>query len=282
MQAQDGKTEPLEASLRVVSLFAFWFLLTLGLSGTGLALGLGEADVLVAIVFEALVLGFPPLVWVHLRLKLAGLSVETLMGSLPKTRAWVSWTALGLALAGFSLGTSWAAASFARAMWPDYFRALSASRAEFTATWPGGLVVWQVIDALLLGPFVLEFVFRGVVLRRFAYLWGVPSGVRAAVLFFALLYSLLHLDPVGAAALGLVTCLLYLETRCLWVPMFVHAVANAAQLAILAVVTAHAGTSDLEALRWPGTAAAMLSAPILVLAARRLVARLPAGLPPLT
>ncbi len=72
-----------------------------------------------------------------------------------------------------------------------------------------GNLILATIGLVVLPPLVEEVVFRGVLLERFSVKWRV--GV--AVILSAVLFGILHADPVGAGMFGVITGLLYLAHR---------------------------------------------------------------------
>jgi membrane protease YdiL (CAAX protease family) len=130
----------------------------------------------------------------------------------------------------------------------------------------------SLANALLVvgaAPIAEEVVFRGVLLER----WTVKWSPAAAVATSAVAFGVLHVDPLGAIAFGALMALVYMRTRTLLVPMLCHALFNGALLAV-DLATGDEGTAyTVERFRadWPEAAVALLlSAPILLIAARRL------------
>jgi hypothetical protein len=88
------------------------------------------------------------------------------------------------------------------------------------------LTRWQlVLIAVIVAPIVEEFVFRGLVLRRFVASRGFWQGVLASAGIFALLHPQ---QLLGAFVAGIVLALLYLASGSLSVSMLAHALNNAA------------------------------------------------------
>ena len=85
-----------------------------------------------------------------------------------------------------------------------------------------GNLVLALIGLVILPPLVEEITFRGILLERLAVKWRV--GV--AVIVSAVLFGILHADPVGAGMFGVVTGLLYLRTGSLWPGILIHLVNN--------------------------------------------------------
>ncbi|HEY8175014.1 MAG TPA: CPBP family intramembrane glutamic endopeptidase [Gemmatimonadaceae bacterium] len=85
---------------------------------------------------------------------------------------------------------------------------------------------WQLaLIAVAVAPIVEEFVFRGLVLRRFVATRGFWQGVLVSAAIFALLHPQ---QLLGAFVAGIVLALLYLASGSLLVSMLAHALNNAA------------------------------------------------------
>ncbi|MDO3387499.1 type II CAAX endopeptidase family protein [Gilvimarinus sp. SDUM040013] len=80
-----------------------------------------------------------------------------------------------------------------------------------------GLVCLIVLPSL-----VEEWVFRGVLLRR----WSEKYSRKKAIWWSSILFGVMHTDPIGATAFGVVMCCLYIYSGSLWVPIVCHAVNN--------------------------------------------------------
>ena len=86
----------------------------------------------------------------------------------------------------------------------------------------------QVVMVVAAAPVVEEFLFRGIILHRWAEKWG----PRRALWSSALLFGVLHANFIGLTMFGLVMGLLYLRTRTLIVPIVCHAVNNAIAISL--------------------------------------------------
>jgi membrane protease YdiL (CAAX protease family) len=87
---------------------------------------------------------------------------------------------------------------------------------------PGGSFLFP-LGIIVVAPAVEEFVFRGLLLRR----WVARHGLWRGVLWSALAFAILHpQDIIGAFVIGVVFALLYLATRSLVVPMLAHGLFN--------------------------------------------------------
>jgi len=78
------------------------------------------------------------------------------------------------------------------------------------------------VMAVILAPLLEEIIFRGLIFSRLTKKWGMTWGMIVSSLAFAVL----HLDPIGAFVFGVTTCVLYVRTKTLLVPMALHALNN--------------------------------------------------------
>ncbi|MBT9311757.1 CPBP family intramembrane glutamic endopeptidase [Leptothoe kymatousa] len=77
--------------------------------------------------------------------------------------------------------------------------------------------------AIIFAPIAEEFIFRGVLLQRWAVRWNLSVGI----LLSSVLFGILHLNnPLGLTMFGVIMALLYIRTRSLWVPILAHAFNN--------------------------------------------------------
>lgn len=77
--------------------------------------------------------------------------------------------------------------------------------------------------AIIFAPIAEEFIFRGVLLQRWAVRWNLPIGI----LLSSVLFGILHFNnPLGLTMFGVIMALLYIRTRSLWVPILAHALNN--------------------------------------------------------
>jgi uncharacterized protein len=98
-----------------------------------------------------------------------------------------------------------------------------------------GVIVFNFISAVLLGPIVEELIFRGFLIQRLSYKFGMTK----AVIISSLAFGVLHFDIIGATIFGIVCAILYIKTKSLFVPIIVHIVNNftAAMYEIIVVNT---------------------------------------------
>lgn len=85
--------------------------------------------------------------------------------------------------------------------------------------------IYMILNTVLLAPIVEEFLFRGYLFNK----WGETIGVKKAMFFTSLLFSVLHFQSgfVGQFIDGLFYCIVYMKTKNLIVPMILHIFHNA-------------------------------------------------------
>lgn len=104
-----------------------------------------------------------------------------------------------------------------------------------------GNLLLVLLGLVILPPLVEETVFRGVLIERFAVKWSLSVGIVVS----AILFGILHADPVGAGVFGVITALLYLRTGSLWPGILIHGVNNL--VALVAMRTAGDSPEPLPA-----------------------------------
>jgi membrane protease YdiL (CAAX protease family) len=80
-----------------------------------------------------------------------------------------------------------------------------------------------ILFVVVIGPVIEEFVFRGLLMRRWIARRGMWRGIIGSSLIFALLHPPFW---IGAFVVGVFLSLLYLVTRSLYVPIAFHALYN--------------------------------------------------------
>ena len=154
----------------------------------------------------------------------------SLIGRIPMAYRWRSVFVVVALLIVFSFSTFWITLYWLAVNVPEAAEFFATGElfatGEFTE-YAGLYNIAVVVLVVLVAPVVEEFIFRGLLLTRWSLRWGTTSGI----LVSSLLFALLHTDPVGAFAFGVVLSLLYIRTRTLLVPMIAHGLNN-----LLAVV----------------------------------------------
>jgi Predicted metal-dependent membrane protease len=78
------------------------------------------------------------------------------------------------------------------------------------------------LTGVIAAPIVEELLFRGVMLHRFTFKWG----LKKAILATSIIFGLLHADFIGAFVFGMVMCILYIKTGTIIIPIIAHMLNN--------------------------------------------------------
>jgi len=208
-------------------------------------------------------------IWALQRCRKSRISLKQLIGREPTNYQWLPTIGLVIAILIFSLGAfqlsyypiSFFAPSFVRDLLNEK---LLCYPSETAAVLPCNLL--RVLYIILVAPITEEFLFRGIILHRWATKWGIGGAILVSSLFF----GLLHRNFVGLFIFGVIMALLYIKTRTLVVPIMAHLLNNCAAvlLGVASTVSNSAETiRTLEEFRsqwWLGLVYLALSAPWLV------------------
>jgi membrane protease YdiL (CAAX protease family) len=201
------------------------------------------------------------------------LRLADLVGEWPQHLAWprLLWLVVGLFL--FSLGAFQVSYLLLSLLMPALVESTleqSLLSIDQTAS-PGlynGLILFSV---LVVAPITEEFIFRGILLHRWAMKWG----VRPAILLTSVLFGVLHSNLIGLFVFGVVMSLLYISTRSLLVPIAAHAANNAIASSIEYLTIRSQNTINVDTLAefrsswWLGVLCLAASAPWVVRYIRR-------------
>lgn len=160
--------------------------------------------------------------WLFFKFAFARINPAYLFGQLPPDFRFRSVIALTVPLILLSLGLI----NLTLAAFPEFFSQTLENIADrFT---PSDLLptlspLISFILVVLLAPFFEEVLFRGVLLHRWATKWSLKTSVILTTILFAVLHPQ---DIIGSAVFSLVLTLVYLRTRTLYIPIFVHGLNN--------------------------------------------------------
>lgn len=167
--------------------------------------------------------------WFIWRLHSLGAKVALLTGKLPQRMGWLRLLGLTIATLVTSLGAFMLFAYLWYVISPDSIQQLvngmsnlKASLQPSDSAWPNLTRVLTFITLIIVAPLTEEFIFRGILLQRWATKWNCAI----ALLLSSLLFGILHLNFIGAGILGLVAGVLYYKTKSLWAPVALHAINN--------------------------------------------------------
>ena len=123
-----------------------------------------------------------------------------------------------------------------------------------------------IITFCLVAPVTEEFLFRGIILQRWATKWGICTGLISS----SLLFGFVHPNPIGLSLAGMIWGVLYIKTRSLVVPIAFHALNNiVAVLPQLLPADSSNSTStltiqNLQSFWWIGVVMMVFSLPLLL------------------
>lgn len=166
-----------------------------------------------------------------LRLKKCGIRLKQIVGtiSLP-SQPWLMLFIVFYGELSLQTGISQVTIFFSYLIFPNLTKS-AIENASFAHTSDTESLPLRVLFFILLplslvivAPITEEFLFRGVLLHRFAAKWGVTWAVLISSVFFGLAH--LNIHSISLAVSSIVTALIYLKTRMLIVPVIFHAMNN--------------------------------------------------------
>jgi uncharacterized protein len=167
--------------------------------------------------------------WLLWRLRSTGANLPAFFGKLPKKLRWGRLFGLTIAALATSMGAFLLLAYLWYKINPDSVRVLLDRMQQLqgtlrpaTSVMPDLSRVLLFITLIIAAPLCEEFVFRGILLQRWATKWNPPI----ALILTSTLFGLLHVNFIGAGILGLVAGVLYYQTKSLWTPIALHAMNN--------------------------------------------------------
>lgn len=199
-----------------------------------------------------------------------GIEMKYVLGRLPNRYKWLPMVGLVLLIILFSLSAylvSFYLLSLAAPTFVESVMRQVATRPSPGTTSPPFYNFLAAIVYILIAPITEEFLFRGVILQRWASKWGIQT----AVVVSGLLFGMLHANVLGLTLFGIIMGVLYIKTRTLIVPIACHAFNNllAVGMGLLSGGSkpATSTVNFLEQLRsswWVGVVLMLISLPLLV------------------
>ena len=178
-------------------------------------------ELIFSAVFYGVLIGWA--IWVTVKHRV---DFGLLIGRIPTPYKWRSVVSTVLVLIVFSISTFWLILYWLALNAPDV--AEFAAGGELYATseytdYPGLYNAQIFVVTVFVAPVVEEFVFRGVLLTRWAAKWGPTVGILLSSIVFGVGHDA---DFVGAFVFGIVMSLMYMSTRTLIIPMVAHLLNN--------------------------------------------------------
>lgn len=163
--------------------------------------------------------------WTSTDFKPLKINFNDFIGRLPNNYSWLRTIGLVLITILFSLGTALISLYIISLIAPSFINSLltqvpntpGSQESSSTIT-----VILTWIATVIVAPITEEFLFRGIILQRWATKWN----IQVALLLSSLFFGILHANFVGLSMFGLVMGVLYIKTRTLVVPIICHALNN--------------------------------------------------------
>jgi membrane protease YdiL (CAAX protease family) len=156
----------------------------------------------------------------------SGVDFGKIMGPRPTPVEALRISGLAFPLVALSLGSIWLVFLPLSYVAPSFVEAWLLEEMPLLIrehdTYPFGPNLMGFVSICVVVPFFEEFVFRGLVLHRWASKWTLLR----AVVFSSVFFGVLHPDVLGSILFGLVAAVLYLETRSLYAAVILHATNN--------------------------------------------------------
>ncbi|WP_165820872.1 CPBP family intramembrane glutamic endopeptidase [Pueribacillus theae] len=174
------------------------------------------------------VLGFYPIIWMRHQLKKQGMTFSEIIrpqGTLNQLPRLIGIIVL---LIIFSLGAFWLLNFALSYTFPSAVDFLLQEDELFPEQ--GLLFFFMVLYICIIGPVAEELIFRGLFLNRLSAKFKSPI---AAIIIANGMFAILHMDPIGAFAFGVILSLIYFKTRNLWWPILLHILNNSFAIALM-------------------------------------------------
>ncbi len=203
--------------------------------------------------------------WVLRRFQKLKINARYLIGNFPKGYNLLPLVGLVIAVLTFSLGAAMLSFYLLSLVAPSFLesllKSLNAEQSRVSSL-PILYNFLKIFSMVLVAPVTEEFIFRGVLLHRWATKWGITP----AILVSSIVFGCLHVNPIGLSIFGIVMALLYIKTRTLLVPMVAHAMNNAVAVAMqfLSTNSSTQQTDTATSYLWVGLVCVALSAPFLI------------------
>jgi uncharacterized protein len=208
--------------------------------------------------------------WVVQRCDRLQISIDGIVGELPKHTRWLKLTGLTVAVTSFSIGSALVVLSLVQAFFPDAIESLIANN-DLDVKQGNSLLsyIWNFIALVVVAPIAEELLFRGIILNRWRERWGTPR----ALIFSSLFFGFLHPHPIGLSMFGLVVGLLYLRDKTLWTPIFCHAINNLFAFSSIVYSGSNPDRTDLSSELLPNIIGGTLISAIALVFLGRFIAR---------
>lgn len=253
--------------LKARSVFIYFFLISIAVGFVAGLLasftGFNMKDPIMNYVFYCLTFGLLCL-WLLQRFRELQINPKYLIGNVPNNYQWLTIFCLVLAMLLFSVGAALLSFYFLSLVAPSFVQSLVKSLADESKTSAVPILYkfLEIVSLTIVAPLVEEFIFRGIILHRWATKWGIVPGI----LVSSIVFGFLHVNPLGLSVFGIVMALLYLRSNTLIVPIIAHSLNNTVVVLIQLLSSSSASKSTASYTDWrSGVVLVALSAPFLIL-----------------
>ena len=163
--------------------------------------------------------------WTSNDFKSLRINLNDVIGSLPNNYPWLRTIGLVLVTILFSLGAALVSFYLISLIAPLFIDSLLRQIANTPVPKQSLSLLSNILSGIatiIVAPITEEFLFRGIILQRWATKWN----IQVALLLSSLLFGILHANFIGLSVFGLVMGVLYIKTRTLLVPIICHALNN--------------------------------------------------------
>ncbi len=254
--------------LKARSLFLWFFIITILVGiASGIIFsytGFPQNDPVITYVYYCLTFGLICL-WALRRFSTLKINIRYLIGNLPRGYNFLPVAGLVLALLTFSLGAAVLSFYLLSLISPSFLESLLKSITADQAKNSSVPIFYKFLNyfsLIVMAPITEEFIFRGILLHRWATKWGITP----AILVSSFVFGCLHVNPVGLTVFGIVMALLYIKNRTLIVSMIAHAMNNFIVVAVqlFSSNSSQPQTNSANSYLWTGLVCVALSAPFLI------------------
>ena len=161
------------------------------------------------------------LTWILWICRRSGIGLRQLIGRTPAGFTWLTVPAVLVVVMIFSIG-SWFLFAYALSLVSPGVLEFLLTTMETPLDQSIGYRIGMFLAVVVMAPVLEEISFRGLLLNRWGYKWGLGKALIAT----SLVFGILHANPVGITVIGLVAAILYIQTGSLIAPIALHALNN--------------------------------------------------------
>lgn len=167
--------------------------------------------------------------WVIRKYNIVEIDVRKIFGKIPERTQWVKLFGLTILTGLFSFSSILVIVGILSLLIPHSTQSTQPFILSNTDSLLQRLLIFLTL--VVIAPITEEFLFRGVILNRWIYKWGLTK----AIIFSSILFGCLHAHPIGLTMFALVMAVLYIKTQTLWIPIACHSINNLIAFSLLSI-----------------------------------------------